>query len=68
MLALQVVWGYSGAEIGELLGLPRATVNTRLFRARQYLRKVLEGEEIDLQSLSLSDADLGELGRSAGQG
>ena len=39
---LQVVGGYSGAEISELVDLPLATVNTRLFRARQQLRKVLE--------------------------
>jgi len=28
--------------MAKMLGLPRATVNTRLFRARQQLRKVLE--------------------------
>ena len=37
---LQVVGGYSGAEISELVDLPLATVNTRLFRVRQQLRKV----------------------------
>jgi RNA polymerase sigma-70 factor (ECF subfamily) len=42
-LALQVIGGYSGQEMAEMLGLPRATVNTRLFRARQRLREVFEG-------------------------
>lgn len=43
-LLLQIIGGYSGAEIAQLLDLPRATVNTRLFRARQQLRKVLEDD------------------------
>ena len=42
VLALQVVGGYTGLEIAELLDMPRATVNTRLFRARQQLRQMLE--------------------------
>jgi RNA polymerase sigma-70 factor, ECF subfamily len=42
VLVLQVIGGYSGAEMAEMLELPRATVNTRLFRARQQLRKQLE--------------------------
>ncbi len=45
ILMLQVIGGYSGREIAELVGLPRATVNTRLFRARQQLRKALGVEE-----------------------
>ena len=40
-LILQVLWGYSGDEIAELMDMPRASVNTRLFRARQQLRKLL---------------------------
>ena len=40
--SMQVIGGYSGAEMAEMLELPRATVNTRLFRARQQLRKQLE--------------------------
>lgn len=40
-LILQVVGGYSGAEISEIVDLPLATVNTRLFRARQKLRRKL---------------------------
>lgn len=42
-LVLQVLYGYSGHEIGELLGIPRPTVNTRLFRAREMLRGAMEG-------------------------
>ena len=42
VLVLQVIGGYSGEEMADLLELPRATVNTRLFRARQQLRKILE--------------------------
>jgi len=47
-LSLQVLGGYSGAEIADMLGLPVATVNTRLFRARQHLRKIFEGGIADL--------------------
>ena len=47
-LSLQVLGGYSGAEIADMLGLPVATVNTRLFRARQHLRKIFEGGVADL--------------------
>ena len=36
-LVLQVIFGCSGLEISRALGLPRSTVNTRLFRARQKL-------------------------------
>lgn len=41
-LALQVLGGYETAEIAEMLDMPRATVLTRLFRARQKLRDALE--------------------------
>ncbi len=44
VLVLQVIGGYSGLEIARLLGIPRATVNTRLFRARNQLRHMLEGD------------------------
>ena len=43
-LILQVLWGYSGDEIAELMEMPRASVNTRLFRARQMLRKMIAGD------------------------
>ncbi len=42
-LMLQVVGGYSQKEIAETLGITSAGVGTRLFRARQKLRQVLEG-------------------------
>ena len=45
VLALQVLGGFSGAEIGQMLGIPRATVNTRLFRARQNLKRRLREAE-----------------------
>ena len=41
---LYVVEGYKHREIAEMLDMPRATVNTRLFRARQQLRQVLDVE------------------------
>jgi RNA polymerase sigma-70 factor (ECF subfamily) len=37
-LVLQVIFGCSGLEIAQMLGVPRSTVNTRLFRARRQLR------------------------------
>jgi RNA polymerase sigma-70 factor (ECF subfamily) len=44
VLVLQVIGGYTGAEMAQMLELPRATVNTRLFRARQQLRELLEDD------------------------
>jgi RNA polymerase sigma-70 factor (ECF subfamily) len=44
-LILQVVFGYNGEEIAQILGVPRSTANTRLFRARQQLRKAVEAAE-----------------------
>ncbi|MBI3575544.1 MAG: sigma-70 family RNA polymerase sigma factor [Gammaproteobacteria bacterium] len=41
-LLLQVLGGYSCEEIAQTLGISRAAVMTRLFRARQQLRAVLE--------------------------
>ncbi len=45
VLALQVIGGLSGAEIAQITELPLATVNTRLFRARSRLRRLLDGGE-----------------------
>ncbi len=45
---LQIIGGYSGEEISKMMNVPRATVNTRLFRARQQLRKIFEGGVSDL--------------------
>ena len=47
VLTLQCVGGYTGLEIAGLLDIPRATVNTRLFRARNHLRRILEGDGIE---------------------
>lgn len=44
-LLLQVLWGYSGDEIAQQLDLKLATVNTRLFRARQQLKQLLSQPE-----------------------
>ena len=46
-LVLQVLMGYSTAEIGAQLGLSTAAVLTRLFRARKQLR-TLCGEDIGM--------------------
>ncbi len=44
-LILQVIEGYSLEEIAAMVDLPRNTVATRLFRARQKLKTMLEGDE-----------------------
>ena len=54
ILVLQAIGGYSGNEIAKMLDMPRATVNTRLFRARKHLRRLLEGTESALESESYS--------------
>ncbi|MPW35400.1 sigma-70 family RNA polymerase sigma factor [Vibrio sp. B1Z05] len=41
-LFLQVVGGFSGDEIGEILDLNKNTVMTRLFRARNQLKELLD--------------------------
>lgn len=41
-LMLQIIFGYSGEEIAEQLGLNKNTVMTRLFRARNQLKESLE--------------------------
>lgn len=45
-LLLQVIGGFTAKEIGEILELNTNTVLTRLFRARQALRKTLAPEEL----------------------
>lgn len=37
--------GYSAGEIGTILGIPRATVHTRLARGREKLRGILGGAD-----------------------
>lgn len=49
-LLLQVIGGFSGEEIANILGLNRNTVLTRLFRARNQLKDALERS--DLRGLS----------------
>ncbi len=44
-LILQVLEGYSLEDIAKMLDLPRNTVATRLHRARQKLRRILEPED-----------------------
>ncbi len=44
-LLLHILGGYQCDEIAEILGLSPGAVMTRLFRARQKLRAVLEGRE-----------------------
>lgn len=43
-LLLQVIGGFSGEEIAGILGMERATVNTRLFRARAKLKARFEND------------------------
>ncbi|GGI83468.1 sigma-70 family RNA polymerase sigma factor [Shewanella gelidii] len=45
-LLLQIIGGFSGEEIAELLDLNRNTVMTRLFRARNQLKDVLDTTEV----------------------
>lgn len=49
-LLLQVIAGFSGDEIADLLNLNRNTVMTRLFRARNQLKEALEHPESKEQS------------------
>ncbi len=43
-LFLQVVAGFSGEEISEILGLNKNTVMTRLFRARNQIKELIDPE------------------------
>jgi RNA polymerase sigma-70 factor, ECF subfamily len=45
VIVLRYLLGYTPGEIGEILGLPRGTVNSRMRRALDRLRPVVEGEE-----------------------
>jgi RNA polymerase sigma-70 factor (ECF subfamily) len=45
-LVLQVLMGHSTEEIAQLMGLSTAAVLTRLFRARNRLRKIVAGEPV----------------------
>jgi RNA polymerase sigma-70 factor (ECF subfamily) len=50
-LVLQVLEGYSLAEIAQMFNLPRNTVATRLHRARQKLRSVLQEDSLEKEVL-----------------
>lgn len=45
-LILQIIGGFSGDEIAQLLSLNLNTVNTRLFRARKQLRDLLSHDSV----------------------
>lgn len=49
-LLLQVIAGFSGDEIANILSLNRNTVMTRLFRARNQLKEALEAKDVRTQS------------------
>jgi DNA-directed RNA polymerase specialized sigma24 family protein len=44
-LLLQYVDGYTSGEIGEMLGIPAATVRTRVFEACRRLRRALSDDQ-----------------------
>ncbi len=44
-LLLQIVGGFNGEEIGEILGLNKNTVMTRLFRARNQLKELIDATQ-----------------------
>ena len=46
-LFLQVIGGFSGEEIADVLELNKNTVMTRLFRARNQLKEMLDSEEAE---------------------
>ncbi len=39
--------GYKASEIGKIIGVPTATVHTRLVRGREKLKKIWEGENYE---------------------
>jgi RNA polymerase sigma-70 factor (ECF subfamily) len=45
-LLMQVLYGFSQKEIAEHLGISSAGAGTRLFRARQKLRELVEGKDV----------------------
>jgi len=49
-LVLQVLLGYTTEEIAQHMGLSTAAVLTRLFRARNRLRKIVAGQRDDMAS------------------
>lgn len=51
-LVLQIIGGFTSEEIAEQLGVKPGAILTRLFRARQRLREMLEGEEHPIQAVN----------------
>lgn len=51
-LVLQIDGGFSGDEIADITGVSRNTVMTRVFRARQKLRSILQVQESKKGDLS----------------
>ena len=51
VLYLYYYEGYQAAEIGRILGIPTATVNTRLARGRGKLKLELGGTEYEQQTV-----------------
>jgi len=51
-LVMQVLGGYSCAEIATALGITEAAVMTQVFRARQKLKQVLDGQANPTQTQS----------------
>lgn len=54
-LLLQIIGGFSGEEIAGMLGLNNNTVMTRLFRARNKLRQVLDAEPARVPEKPVTD-------------
>jgi len=46
-LLLHHMEGYSVADVSEMLGIPRSQLNSRMHRARQALRRLLDGGEME---------------------
>lgn len=47
LLTLHYIEGFTTAEVGRILSIPAGTVKTRLYRARQTLRKSMEEQNHD---------------------
>jgi len=52
-LVLQVLGGFSCEEIAKQLGITEAAVMTQVFRARQKLKSMLDGEEREAEIYGL---------------
>jgi len=63
-LLLKCVRGLSYRQIGELLGLPETTVETRIARGRKMLRERAEADEAQRAGQSEEDEDAAVLRRA----